>query len=813
MKLKLIVYLSAIIILLGFSSPQPVREVRVLVFSKTQSFRHESIKAGKQMFQKLSAIQHFKLDTSENSNVFTDDNLKKYSAIVFLSATGEILSHAQQAALQRYIQAGGGFMGIHGASGAEYNWPWYGRLVGARFESHPPEYQKGSIYLTDKDHEATKGLPVSWDPVEEWYNFTAIGENIHVLAKVNESSYKGGKHGSDHPIIWCQEFDGGRSFYTALGHRNEAYSDSIFIHHILGGLKYVIGKNTPLDYSLPTRLAAPSEYKFTRKILAGKESVNEPMELALSRKGLIFYVERRGNIRLYNPITGSNKVVGKIPVYTEHEDGLLGIALDPDFENNNRLYVFYSAPGTVHEYHLSRLDYHPTQAVIIPESEKIVLRIPAEHPYSNHTGGSIAFDKAGNLFLSIGDNTIPFETGYAPINERAEKTEFDAQRSSGNTNDLRGKILRIHPEEDGSYTIPEGNLFPKDGTAGKPEIYVMGNRNPFRISIDSKTSWLYWGEVGPDAEKDSLPGPKGYDEVNQAKKAGNYGWPYFIGDNKAYADFDFATWTTGKLFDVNAPINESPRNTGSKNLPPAQKPLIWYPYAASQEFPLVGSGGRTAMAGPVYHFDKSLKSAIKLPEYYDKGLFIYDWIRNWIMVVRLNDNGDYQSMEPFMPGTTFEGIIDMELGPDGALYILEYGSAWYQPSTEARLSRLEFKPDAVAEISKNSDPQSSAKSATAHKPATGAAVKQGSSISIGEALIAKSDCKACHRLRESSLGPSFYAIAERYRGKTSESERLANKIIKGGGGAWGPHVMSAHPQLSKKEALDMAIYILSVKAK
>ncbi len=192
----------------------------------------------------------------------------------------------------------------------------------------------------------------------------------------------------------------------------------------------------------------------------------------------------------------------------------------------------------------------------------------------------MAFDSSGNLFISIGDNTNPFgdSHGYAPIDERPDRTDFDAQRSSGNTNDLRGKILRIHPEPDGSYTIPPGDLFPMENIEGKPEIYVMGTRNSFRISIDPKTSWLYWGDVGPDAGKDSIQGTRGYDEINQARKAGNFGWSYFVGNNNAYNYVDFATGKIGKSFDPKVPINESPRNTGAKKLPPAQPAFIYYPY-------------------------------------------------------------------------------------------------------------------------------------------------------------------------------------------------------------------------------------------
>lgn len=745
------------------------KPIRILVFSKTLGFRHQSIEDGKAMFERLGQKNNFNVDTTENAAVFNNDSLKKYAAIVFLSVTGNVLDHAEQVAFQRYIEAGGGFLGIHGSSAALPNWSWYGQLVGAQFVNHPPQLQVGTIHLVDTSNIAVRGLPSSWSPLEEWYNLKPLNPNIHVLGTVDENTYKGGTEGTYHPIFWSQKFDGGRSFYTALGHRPESYKDSIFVKHILGGLKYVIGENAPLDYSKSHTIPSPKENQFTRDVLTGGEGVPEPMELSISKDGLIFFVERRGNVKIYNPQKGETRTIGTIPVYSEHEDGLLGIALDPDYQNNHWLYVFYSAPCNEFSYHLSRFTYNTESKLLHgtsesnhldAESEKVMLKIHEEHSYSNHTGGSIAFDKQGDLYVSVGDNTIPFASkGYAPIDERKERIEYDAQRSAGNTNDLRGKILRIHPNPDGTYSIPDGNLFPKGMPKTRPEIYVMGDRNPFRISVDSETGYLYWGEVGPDARKDSLEGPRGYDEINQARKAGNYGWPYFVADNKPYADVNFATGKIGKLFDAQRPVNNAPRNTGIKVLPPAQKALIWYPYTLSEDFPMVGSGGRVAMAGPVYHYDSTLKSDVKFPKYYDKGLFIYDWSRNWIMVVRLDKDGNYESMEPFMPSTSFSRIIDMEFGPDGALYTLEYGQTWYQPNPDARLSRIEFNQN-VSTIKKDS-------SILKRKDLN----EVKSDAGVGATLITKNDCKSCHAKDYAVVGPSFIAIANRYKSEPKERER------------------------------------------
>src|SRR6185369_16762227 len=176
----------------------------------------------------------------------------------------------------------------------------------------------------------------------------------------------------------------------------------------------------------------------------------------------------------------------------------------------------------------------------------------------------------------------------------------------------------------------------------RPEIFVMGNRNPFRISVDKESGFLYWGEVGPDANNaDSLKGPAAQDEIGQARKAGNFGWPYFVGDNKAYYHWDFAANKQGPLFNAEKPVNNSPNNTGLHELPSAQKAFIWYPYGESKEFPLVGTGGRTAMAGPVFYSDDFKKATRAFPAYYDGKLFAYEWMRGWIMSVTMDNEGNY----------------------------------------------------------------------------------------------------------------------------------------------------------------------------
>ncbi|MEJ0105707.1 MAG: PQQ-dependent sugar dehydrogenase [Bacteroidota bacterium] len=262
----------------------------------------------------------------------------------------------------------------------------------------------------------------------------------------------------------------------------------------------------------------------------------------------------------------------------------------------------------------------------------------------------------------------------------------------GNTNDDRGKILRIHPEPDGTYTIPEGNLFPKGIAKTKPEIYIMGVRNPYRITIDKKSNYLFWGEVGPDAAKDSSSGPRGYDEFNMAKQAGNFGWPLVIGNNKPYPRVYYnENNRIGEKADTLHPINHSVNNTGLTDLPAAHPAIIWYPYDSSNIFTSFGAGGRTAIGGPFYQYDASLDSKVKFPAYFDHCWFIADWMRNWIKLVHFTTGNGIERIDNFLPDTIFKKPICMKFGPDGALYVLEFGSTWGE-NPDGRLVKIEYEP-------------------------------------------------------------------------------------------------------------------------
>ena len=942
--------LAAVLLVLTSASGSfaQAQQARVLVFSKTAGFRHSSIPTGIATVKKIGAQQHFAVDATEDATAFNDANLKKYRAVIFMSTTGDVLDDVQQAALERYIQAGGGWVGVHSATDTEYDWPWYGKLAGAWFSSHPldPNVRTATFRVLDKKHVSTKGFPDTFSHTDEFYNYKYINPDVHVLVDIDEKSYQGGTNGDHHPMSWYHEYDGGRAWYTNMGHTEETYAEPWYVKHLTGGITWAMGTK-PLDYAH----ARPEENRFTKVVLA--EQLDEPVELAVLPGEKILFVQRKGDVDLYSPTTKQITKLATIPVSLKYndgstaEDGLLGLTADPGYARNGFIYMYYSPVGAEPKNRLSRFTMKGDALDLA--TEKIMLEIPTQREQCCHTAGSMTFDAHGNLFLSTGDNTNPHATGYAPIDERAGRGPWDAQKSSANTNDLRGKILRIHPEPDGTYTIPEGNLFPKGTEKTRPEIYTMGHRNPYRISVDRHTGFLYWGDVGPDAPTDSANrGPMGHDEVNQARKPGYFGWPYFVGDNKAYYDYDFATNTPGKLFDAAHPVNDSPNNTGLTDLPPAQKAFIWYPAGKSAEFPLVGTGGRTAMAGPVFHREDFRNAPGAFPAYYDGKFFEYEWMRGWIMAITMDKNGDFQSMERFMPSQKFSNPIELEFAPSGNLYMLEYGTGWFQGNPDARLVRIEYnggnrKPDVVVAVDKEAGPTPltvalSSKgtndpdgdvlryewtitgpkgvaptkltqpdpSFTFSRPglytatlavtdAKGARTTQSLQIAAGneppvvdldlagsnrsfffpntpihyaarvtdredgsladgkiaadrvsvtaeylkdgvpdaapapaaghrspgaadphaagKALLAGSDCLACHQIERKSIGPAYTEVAKKYRGDVEAMAKLVKKVKSGGSGVWGDVMMPPHPALTDAQATQMVSYVLSLGQK
>ncbi|MEV4516155.1 PQQ-dependent sugar dehydrogenase [Dactylosporangium sp. NPDC049525] len=441
------------------------------------------------------------------------------------------------------------------------------------------------------------------------------------------------------------------------------------------------------------------------QLALGSAELGEPMSLAVMPDRTVIHTARDGTVRVTDA-AGNTKVAGKLSVYTHDEEGLQGVAVDPGFSSNRWVWLYYSPPlstpagdspasGTAADFapwkghlNLSRFTMKSDNTLDFA-SEKIVMTVDNDRGSCCHVGGDIDFDAAGNLYLTTGDDTNPFESGsYAPIDERTDRNpQYDAQRSAANSNDLRGKVLRIKPNTDGTYAIPSGNLFAPGTAKTRPEIYAMGLRNPFRMSVDKPTGIVYLGDYGPDAgAADPNRGPGGQVEFNRITGPGNYGWPYCTGtntSNETYNEWNFATNSTGPKYNCGGgPTNNSFRNTGITTLPAAKS--SWIRYGFDSTPPEFGGGSESPMGGPVYRYNAGLNSAVKFPQTLDGNFFAGEYGRRWIKPIKVNADGSPGEISTFpWAGTQ---VMDMAFGPDGALYVLDYGTG----SNNQALYRVEY---------------------------------------------------------------------------------------------------------------------------
>ena len=711
---------------------------RVLVFSRTGGFRHDSIPAGITAIQEIGAANGFAVVATEDPAQFTDANLATFDVVVFLSTTGEVLNDAQQGAFERYIQGGGGYAGIHAASDTEYTWPWYGELVGAYFRNHPPGTPAASIDITDGDEPSTTGLPTRWDRTDEWYNFqhptTPIvngntttadysprARHVKVLATLDESTYDeqdGNTVDDDHPIAWCSDFDGGRAWYTGGGHTQASFSEANFRAHLLGGLRTAadLGGDCGAERDMP-----PTAADFEKVTL--NDNTNAPMEIDVAADGRAFYIELDGRVQMWSPVSQTTTTVATIPVTLSHENGLLGIQLAPNFATSGHIYVAYSAlPDNTNQNRISRF----TLTGNTLGQEQIIYTWQHQRQECCHTGGSLDFGPDGNLYLSTGDNTNPFAHGFNPTDERPGRQIWDAQRTSANTNDPNGKILRIRPVPNATgtpgigttYTIPAGNMFDEaQDTQNRtlPEIYAMGFRNPFRIHVDQKTGWVLMGDYGPDAgSTDPNRGPQGSVEYNVIKQPGFYGWPYCVRENVPYHDITYTAnngaGTDNGLYNCNAPVNNSPNNTGLTNLPPAQPATMWMGYSEiDQRFAPDLGGGGAPTGGARYYFDEANPSETKFPRFYDGHWFIGEWNNDWIKTANLNDQGLSTGVACMAVCTGYISPMDIEFGPNGSMYVVEWGQGFAENNPDSGVYRVDYiqgarSPIAVANVDNDAVP-------------------------------------------------------------------------------------------------------------
>ncbi|WOO43654.1 ThuA domain-containing protein [Rubellicoccus peritrichatus] len=651
----------------------------VLVFTKTAGSTHASIPDGVTAIQELGVSHDFSTTVTDDAATFIAA-LPTHNVVVFLNTTGDVFNSSQEAAFQSWYQSGRGYVGIHAASDTEHDWAWYQSLVGAEFTSHSAVVEAEVKFLdqvhpiTNITNPATSQRVETWLTTDEWYNFTSSPRgDVHVLAIVDEDTYIGGSHGGDHPIAWCQEFDNGRSAYLAMGHTSESYSDPIFRDLIVNAIEWAAG-----ELGGDSMATIDSNYQ-----VQTLDSFSNPMAIDIDDNGNVYVVERNsGALKKYDITTSQTATLDTISVYSGGEFGMLGIALAPDFLTSNHLYLFYTLPQAGGNVRLSR--YTLTGSGLT--DERVILEYPVLRPDTvsgngHHQGGCLRFDNDGNLLLSTGDNTDA--SGYAPRNN--SRPIKDARKASPNTNDLRGGIIRITPNVGGgpaahpNYTIPPGNLFPATTSTERAEIYVMGARNPFRFCIDPHTNWLYFGDVGPDANNDgtgSFQGPAGHDEFNQVREAGNYGWPYYIGFNRAYRDGSGNEWNQTTIAADLTSYFASNGITAETTLPSPQPAWITYTYFNHLGFPEIRKTaegvreGRAAMAGAVYQW-KPGAGANAFPRYHDKTVFLFDFARNLIAEAKTDSDGNLFDLKRFLPGLGMSGPLDMMFGPDGRLYYID----------------------------------------------------------------------------------------------------------------------------------------------
>ncbi|MBB5801804.1 glucose/arabinose dehydrogenase [Saccharothrix ecbatanensis] len=703
----------------------------VLVFSKTAAgvYRHDSIPAGIAMFEQLAADRQWELTKSEDSAVFNDATLATFDVVVMLQTGGMVWdTAAQRAAMQTYVRNGGGVAAIHNATdmNIEQQFPWWDQMLGMTMTAHSATVP-GTAKVADHVHPSGQGLPDRWNRTEEWYNFdrSARGD-VHVLVTADETTYDAGGSamGSDHPISWCRNFEGGRLWATAMGHQASSFSEPLFRSHIAGGVETAGGK-LAADCG-PTVWSSFEKTELDGNTLA-------PAALDVAPDGRVVYAEYGGKVKVYKPDTRTTVTAATLNVYTGGEDGLTGLALDPNFATNRWVYLNYSPTGSQEVARVSRFTMNGDNLDLA--GEKVLLTLPASRQAEpGHTGGYLAFGPGGNLYISVGDDTEPFHSdGYTPIDERPGQSLYDAQRTSANTNDLRGKILRVHPEADGTYTIPSGNLFTPGTAKTRPEIYAMGFRNVFRFSVHPTTGVIYAADYGPDSGADNASrGPGALAEWNAITSPGNYGWPYCVGNNTPYNDYNFATGTSGAKFNCGAPTNNSPNNTGLTTLPAARAATVWYGNSASEgnKFPELGSGGEAPMAFPIYRYDANNPSPTKFPAYFDQTPFFGEWARNKLHEFRLDSSGKLLKINNFLSSVSLKSPMDVKFGPDGSMYLLEWGSGFGRDNADSGLYRIDYTSGERSPIAKaTATPSSGSSPLTVQFSSAGSNDPEGGTLS------------------------------------------------------------------------------------
>jgi PKD repeat protein/glucose/arabinose dehydrogenase len=721
---------------------------RVLVFWKGSSDKSPAVKAGIEAIRSIGKASGFTVEATDDAARFSDHQLERFRIVVFLGTSGDILTDAQQAAFERYYRAGGGFLGIGSAIETEPQWSFLTDVLGTRAASKTAT-QAGTIKVADRIHDASKDLPEYWQHTDGWYNFTSnVRGQSHVLATVVErvddlgsfelqpwggrlTGITGGTMGHDHPVSWCKDWQGGRSFYTALGNTGGSYTTNLRTH-LGGALRWAAGLADPIYSDCGATVLA----NYQQTAVALPPNLSEPIGFDLLPDGRVIQTDRRGGVRLHDPVSNTTTVLAQIPVYMASEDGMYGPGIDNDFATNRWVYLYY-APPTVKDvklstgeivtqttptanapntgespavwdpwvgyFQLSRFKLvdatESTPAHLDLATEQEILRVPVNRGACCHVAGDIEFDRADNLWLVTGDDTPAGggnSGGFGPFNDQLTATglynapHVDARRSAQNTNDLRGKILRVTVKEGditpdeanefgGAYTVPAGNLFPVGTDQTRPEIYAMGFRNPFRLQVD-ENDVAYVTDYSPDSQTPAnFRGPAGTGRVMVVRGPANYGWPLCYKTDLPYYRWNFVTSqpldTPPQTFECDNP-DHGPANTSRWNLeggptvepglqqtPPVTNPEVWYSFtpenradnplgtpclayyngsgttACPRLFPELGTGGVGPHGAAKYAYDPDNPDPTKLPPYYDGAIFFGEFTRDTLREIRLDSQG------------------------------------------------------------------------------------------------------------------------------------------------------------------------------
>ncbi len=809
---------------------------RVMLYTGTTGYRHaDGINNGRPAVQLALERDGYTVDwencdnnggaegncdhPDKNARIFTDENLSRYDAVVFLNASwswaggnrpGPLLAQPQRDAVIRYVQHGGGIAAVHnstdmGAGQPVWDW-WDGApesVIGTTMPGHSPGSSTGNaatVQVADRNHLSTRGLADTYQIADEHYNYKRnVRGDHHVLATFDERTYNTGtyKMGQDHPVSWCKLYEGksvndgtgtrktyadGRTWNTGMGHFGARYTEanSNLVKHIVGGIRWVAGEGEQTDCS------GTVWSNFRRTTLVS--DVNGPMGLDVDSDGKVYWTEigptqgyeSQGFLKLHDPEGAPNNktTIAAIPTRADHgnsEDGVLGMSLQPGFDlskpNRRHVFIYYSprdpawptsGDNTVVGYNLiSRFTLTKDGTAFVPArkpdpahpfEEAQILRVPKAKISGNpsgfpggprdsgpgHVGGAgLVFDSAGNLYLGVGDDVSPNAPGhnrYAPMDYRAPE-RWDARKTSANTADLRGKLVRIKPlatirsnAKPGvgtTYEIPDGNMFAPGTPHTRPEIFAMGFRQPFTVHTDPKNPGsVVVGEFCHDNSANQADrAPAGTCEWNLVDKPGFFGWPFCVGDNSTIntmTRWNYAgNLSTGQRYDCSkedlpsdiewAPAGQAaapPTFQGRSVIPgPAKPATVWRKYPGNEgeqnpmDFGDLSAGGQQPITGPVYRHREGPGA---FPAYYDGSWLISNRGTSngfWKEVRLRSDTNRMLRVNDWLPYNTFgeptnSYVIPTRFGPDGALYMARWSFGCcrnqLKPESKTELVKIEF---------------------------------------------------------------------------------------------------------------------------